>query len=114
VERSIIEAVTGTDVTVLVALLAANLVLSVLASLVKGTFTLRKVADFIPNRLVPLVGYLVIASLADLVGGWAAVAAATYAGLVALYSAGILAAIKSITGMKLPDVITEKDKAPRG
>lgn len=109
-ELNIIEAVTGPEVIALLALLAANWVLSIVAALAKGVFTFARVADFITTRLLPLVAYLVVAALADFVSGWEAVVVATYAGLVALYSTGILRALKSLTGLKLPAIISEKDK----
>lgn len=111
-EAFILNAVSGPEVIALVALLAANLILSILAALQKGTFSFRNLADFVPNRVVPLIAYFVVAALADFAGGYQAVAVAVYAGLVALYSTGVLKALKSM-GLKLPDVTTEKDRKPK-
>ena len=112
-EQSIINAVTGPAVIALVSLLVANVILSILAALKNGTFTFRKLGDFGSTRVLPLVGYFVVAALADMVEGWDAMRIAVYAGLISLYSAGMLAALKSLTGLKLPDIITEKEKKPK-
>lgn len=109
-ETAIVDAISGVEVIGLLALAAANFALSVTAALARGVFSFRKVANFIPTRLAPMVGYCVIAALANLMQGWAAVAVATYAGLVTLYGAGILAALRSLTGLRLPDSLTEKDR----
>lgn len=112
-ENAIVAAISGPEIIALLALIAANLILSIVAALAKGVFTFRKLADFIPTRVMPLFGYLVVAALADIVDGWDAVAIAIYAGLAALYTAGILAGLKSLTGLKIPDVISEKDRKPK-
>ena len=108
-EQILMQALTGPAMIALVALLAANLCLSVVAAIAKRVFTFRKLSDFVPRRVLPLVGYIIVAALAEVVDGWNAVAIATYAGLVALYATGILAALRSL-GLKLPDVVTEKEK----
>lgn len=92
----------------LVALMVANILLSVIAALAKGTFTFRNLGDFVPKRLLPLIGYFIVAPLAGFVDDMAAVAIAMYAGLVTLYTTGILAAIKSLTGLKIPNVLSDK------
>ena len=108
--NSIISAITGGPVIALLVLLAANLVLSLIAAIQKGTFNLAKLSDFIPKRLWPFLAYVVVALLAQAVAEFAAVAVVVYVGLVSLYVKGILAAVKSITGLAIPDVISEKLK----
>ncbi len=104
----IIELVTGPEVIALVALMAANVILSVVAAIKNHEFSFRNLGDFIPNRLMPLLAYLVLAALARYVPAWAAAAVTVYAGLIAMYGAGIAAAVKSITGIDIPDSFTER------
>ncbi len=104
----IIDVITGAEVIALVALMATNVILSIIAALSKGVFTFRKVGDFVSTRVVPLIAYMIVAMLAQAIGEWTAVVIAVYAGLVALYSAGILAALKSLTGLNIPNIFSEK------
>ncbi len=105
----IVEVVTGPLVTTLVALMVANILLAIVAAIKEGTFSFRNLGDFIPNRLLPLIAYVVLAALAKLVEGWQALAIAVYAGLLSMYGAGILSAIKKIFGdMPIPQMLTEK------
>jgi hypothetical protein len=94
----------------LVSLMAANVLLAIIAALKDNTFSFRNLGDFVPNRFLPLVVYIVIAFLSRISNEWVAVVVTVYAGLVAMYSAAILAAVKSITGIEIPNVITDKKK----
>ena len=104
----IIEVITGPEIIALVALMGVNVTLSIIAAIAKGEFTFRNLGDFVGTRVVPLIAYLVVALLAEALSDWTAAAIAVYAGLVALYGAGIAAAIKSLTGVSIPAVFTEK------
>jgi len=106
----IIEVITGPEIIALVALMAVNVILSITAAIAKGEFSFRNLGDFVGTRVVPLIAYLVVALLAEALGDWTAAAIAVYAGLVALYGAGIAAAIKALTGVSIPNVFTEKRK----
>jgi len=108
-DRIIIEAISGPEVIALVALMVANIVLALLAALKNGVFRLGNLADFIPKRLMPFFAYLIVVALAEFVKDYGAIAVVVYAGLVGLYSKGILAALKSLTGIQLPDIITKKN-----
>ena len=107
---AIVEVVTGPLVTSLVVLMVANILLAIVAAIKEGTFSFRNLGDFVPNRLLPLVAYVILAVLARLVDGWQALAVATYAGLVSMYAAGILSAIKRIFNgnIPIPQVLTDK------
>ena len=94
----------------LVALMTANVILAIIAAIKDKTFSFRNIGDFVPNRLLPMLAYVVIAILAKITDGWTPVVVAVYAGLVAMYSAAILDAVKSITGINIPNVITDKKK----
>ncbi len=106
----IIEVITGPEIIALVALMAANVILSITAAIAKGKFSFRNLGDFVGTRVVPLIAYLVVALLAEALGDWTPAALAVYAGLLALYGAGIAAAIKSLTGVSIPNIFTEKRK----
>ena len=104
----IIEVIAGPEIIALVALMAVNVILSIIAAIAKGEFSFRNLGDFVGTRVVPLIAYLVVALLAEVLGDWAPVALAVYAGLVALYGAGIAAAIRSLTGVNIPSIFAEK------
>jgi len=104
----IMEVVWGPEIIALVALMVANVLLAIIAALYKGEFSFRNLADFVPNRIMPLIAYIVVAILASVVDGWTAVAIAVYTGLIVLYGAGITAALKALTGINIPEVFTEK------
>lgn len=104
----IIEVITGPAIIALVALMGVNVTLSIIAAIAKGEFTFRNLGDFVGTRVVPLIAYVVVALLAEALDDWTAAAIAVYAGLVALYGAGIAAAIKSLTGVSIPNIFTEK------
>jgi len=106
----IIEVITGAEIIALVALMAANVILSIIAAITKGAFSFRNLGDFVGTRVVPLIAYVVVAVLAQALSDWTPAALTVYAGLVALYGAGIAAAIKSLTGVSIPDIFTEKSR----
>lgn len=106
----IMEVITGPEIIALVALMGCNIILSIIAAIAKGEFTFRNLGDFVGTRVMPLIAYMVVALLARVIDGWTPAAVAVYAGLVALYGAGIAAAVKSLTGVGIPDVFTEKRK----
>lgn len=107
-EAQLTEVITGVEMVALVALMGANILLSIIAAIKKGEFRFRNLADFVPNRVLPLIAYIIVALLAQVVTDWTAAAVTVYAGLVALYGAGIAAAIKSLTGVNIPDIFSEK------
>lgn len=104
----ILDVITGPEIIALVALMAANVFLSIIAAITKGEFTFRNLGDFVGKRVVPLIAYIAVALLAEVLDDWAPVAYTVYAGLVALYGSGIAAAIKALTKVKIPDIFTEK------
>ena len=106
----IMEVITGPEIIALVALMAVNVILSIIAAITKGEFSFRNLGDFVGTRVVPLIAYVVVALLAQVLDDWTAAAIAVYAGLVALYGAGIAAAVKSLTGVSIPNIFTEKRK----
>ena len=106
----IMQAITGPEIIALVALMAVNVILSIIAAIAKGEFSFRNLGDFVGTRVVPLIAYVVVALLAEVLDDWTPAALAVYAGLVALNGAGIAAAIKSLTGVSIPSIFTEKRK----
>lgn len=99
---------TGAETIALVALMAANVLLSIIAAIQKNVFSFRNLGDFVTTKIWPLLAYIIVAMLTQVIGEWAAVAIAVYAGLVALYSTGILAALKSLTGLNIPTILSER------
>ena len=104
----LLDAITGPEVIALVALMVANVVLSIIAAIHKNIFSFRNLGDFVHTRLWPFLGYLVVAALGEFVEGWTAAVIAVYVGLVAMYGTGIVAAIKSLTGIQIPNIFSEK------
>jgi len=107
---AIMQVVTGPAIIALVGLMAANIALSIIAAISKGEFSFRNLGDFVLTRVLPLVTYIIVALLAEIVDGWTAAVVTVYAALVALYGAGIAAAIKALTGVNIPAIFTEKRK----
>lgn len=107
-EQQIMEVVTGATTVGLVALMAGNVILSVIAAIAKKEFSFVNVGDFVLSRVLPLIAYIVVAILGTISGEMQALAVASYAGLVALYGTGIVRAIKSLTGVNIPNVFSEK------
>lgn len=99
----IIEVLKSAEMIALTALLGANVVLGIVAAFYTGSFELGKLGNFISQRVLPAIVYVVMAVLARFVDGYTAVAIAVYAGLVAMFGRGILTAIKDITGIEIPE-----------
>ncbi|MBA7688717.1 hypothetical protein ES703_97206 [subsurface metagenome] len=106
----IIEVISGPEIIALIALMGTNVLLSIIAAIAKGEFSFRNLGDFVGTRVMPLIAYIVVALLAEVLADWTPAALVVYAGLVALYGAGIAAAIKSLTGVSIPNVFTEKNR----
>lgn len=104
----LLEAISGPEVVALAALMVANVLLSIIAAISKNVFSFRNLGDFVHTRLWPFIGYLVVAALGEFVDGWTAAVIAVYIGLVAMYGSGIAAAIKSLTGIQIPNIFSEK------
>ena len=106
--EQILNSLLGADTIVLIALIVANLALSIVAAVQKKVFTFRKLGDFVNTRVLPFVAYLIVAGLAQVVTEAVVAQVAVYAGLIAMYVAAILAALKSITGLNIPSFLSEK------
>lgn len=113
ITMALANAVTGPEVVALVALMTANVVLSILAAIKNGKFTFRKVGDFAKTRILPLTAYIILNVMAQFIGGWMVAAGLVYAGLVAMYGTGILAAVKALTGVSIPRILTERENESR-
>lgn len=106
--EQILEVLTGAEIIALSSLMAGNVILSVIAALVKGVFKFRELGNFVGKKVGPLVVYIIVALFAEFSPDWAPLAIAAMAGLIAMYTSGILAAAKSL-GLPLPDIFTEKE-----
>ena len=108
--QTVIEVLKSNQVVALVAMLGANLILALVAAIQQKVFNLSKLSDFIPKRVAPFLAYIVVAMLAEVVVDFVALAITVYIALAGLYVKGIISAIKSITGLSIPDSISEKLK----
>jgi len=107
-EELLVEVLASGTMIALVALMLGNVLLSVIAAIAKKTFSFRNLGDFGLTRVLPMIGYIVMAILSNFADSLVAIEVATYAGLIALYSTGIIAALKSLTGINIPDILSEK------
>ena len=108
--QALIDVVTGGQMVGLVALLVANMVLSIAAAIKNSMFMWGEFGNFVTTRIWPLIAWIVVAGLLGSTGEWAGIANLVYVGIIAIYTRGILAGLKSLTGLPIPDVISEKGK----
>jgi hypothetical protein len=101
--NEIIEVLKSAEMIAVVSVMGANVILAIAASFRTGTFELGRLGDFIIQRVLPAMVYIVVAVLAKLVDGYTAVSLAVFAGLMAMYGRGILTAIKDLTGIEIPE-----------
>lgn len=105
--NQLVAVLTGNEVIALMGLGVGNVVLSMIVALVKGVFTFDEFPRFILTRVAPLIAYIFVAVFAAFSFEWEPVRIAVLVGLIALYTKGILAAVRSLTGLPIPDILTE-------
>ena len=105
---ALMEAASGPEVIGLIGLMMANVILSITASLYHKEFAFRNLGDFVLKRALPLVTYIALATISKFSAGWDVGAIAVYVGLVAMYGSGIAAAVKSLTGISIPNIFSER------
>jgi hypothetical protein len=105
--NALVEVVKSTQMNVMIGLLIAALVLGVAAAIKDKSFQWGKFGDFVPDKIWPLIAWVVVAALAGLSGEWSSIGALVYAGVIAIYTKGILGSVKTLTGLDIPDAISK-------
>jgi hypothetical protein len=103
VVAAIVSVATGGMLQGLVVLLVVAIILGVIAAIKGKTFTWGNFGKFVPDKVWPLVVWMCVAVLAQTSGTWDWLSATVYAGVIALYTKGILGSVKEITGFNIPE-----------
>jgi len=105
-----IEIANGTKLMVIVALIAANFLAGIVASIYTRAFQLRKVGDFLLTRVLPYIfGYFAIVIVAMIQPTWQTWIPIVWGIIVASLSGAILANLKHL-GLNLPDSLAGDKK----
>ena len=92
----------GARLSVLAALIVANLLTGVAVSIYTKNFRLKAVGDFLLSRVLPYVlGYLSVVVVAVIEPAWQAAVTAVWAVIIAALTGAILANLKEL-GINLP------------
>ena len=95
----------GTKLTILVAMIFANLVTGLAASVFTGAFRLKQVADFLLTRVLPhVLSYFTVTLVAVVEPAWQPAVTVVWALIMAALSGAILANLKEM-GIDLPDLL---------
>ena len=102
--------VNGTKLTVLVAMVFANLLTGVAVSIYTKTFRPKLVADFLVSRVLPyLVSYLAVGVIAVVEPSWKAAVAVVWGLIIVALAGAILTNLKEM-GINLPDFLGGEKK----
>lgn len=95
--------VNGTKLSILVAMIFANLVTGVAVSIWTKIFRLKAVGDFLLSRVLPYVlGYFAVVIVAVVQPAWEIAVTIVWAVIIAALAGAILANLKEM-GIKLPE-----------
>jgi len=98
----------GTKLSILVALIFANLVTGVAVSIWTKTFRLKAVGDFLLSRVLPYVlSYFAVVLVAVVEPAWQPAVTAVWAVIIAALVGAILANLKEM-GINLPESLAGK------
>lgn len=98
----------GTKLSILVAMIAANLILGLAVSIYTKTFRLKAVADFLVSRVLPYVlGYFAVVILAIVIPAWGVAVTIVWGVIILALAGAILAKLKEM-GIKLPESLAGK------
>ena len=93
----------GTKLSILAALIFANLVTGVAVSIWTKTFRLKAVGDFLLSRVLPYVlGYFAVVIVAVVQPAWEIAVTIVWAVIIAALAGAILVNLKEM-GIKLPE-----------
>ncbi len=100
----------GTKLTILVAMIFANLITSVAVSIYTKTFRLKALGDFLLTRVLPyILGYFAVAFIAVVETTWQPAVTVVWGIIIASLVGAILTNLKEI-GINLPDSIAGEKK----
>ena len=98
----------GAKLSVLVGMIAANLILGVAVSIYTKTFRLKAVGDFLLSRVLPYVlSYFAVVIVAIVEPAWSIVVTVVWGVIIAALAGAILVNLKEL-GIKLPDTLAGK------
>lgn len=97
--------VDGTKLSVLAAMIFANLLTGIATSVYSRTFRLKAVADFLVTRVLPyLLSYMAIGAVGVFEPAWRPFIAVVWGLIIAALAGAILANLREM-GVKLPDIL---------
>ena len=102
--------VNGTKLTILVAMVFANLLTGIAVSIYTGSFRLKLVADFLVSRVLPyLISYLAVGVVAVVEPSWKAAVTVVWGLIIVALAGAILTNLKEM-GINLPDFLGGEKK----
>jgi len=97
--------VNGTKLSVLVAMVFANLLTGIAVSIYTGSFRLKLVADFLVSKVLPyLVNYMAVAIVAVVEPSWKAAVTVVWGLIIVALAGAILTNLKEM-GISIPDFL---------
>ena len=102
--------VNGTKLTILVAMVFANLLTGIAVSIYTGSFRLKLVADFLVSRVLPyLISYLAVGVVAVVEPSWKAAVTVIWGLIIVALAGAILTNLKEM-GISIPDFLGGEKK----
>lgn len=99
----------GTKLSVLAAMIFANLATGIAVSVYTRTFRLKAIADFLMTRVLPYVlSYLAVGAVAVVEPSWKTAVMVVWALIAAALAGAILTNLKEM-GIKLPDFLAGEE-----
>ena len=95
----------GAKLSILVAMVSANLLTGIAVSIYTSTFRLKLVADFLVSKVLPyLVSYLAVSIVAVFEPSWKAAVTVVWGLIIAALAGAVLTNLKEM-GINLPDFL---------
>ena len=102
--------VNGTKLTILVAMVFANLLTGIAVSIYTGSFRLKLVADFLVSKVLPyLISYLAVGVVAVVEPSWKAAVTVVWGLIIVALAGAILTNLKEM-GISIPDFLGGEKK----
>ncbi len=102
--------VNGTKLSILVAMIFANLVTGVAVSIFTGTFRLKAIANFLLTRVLPyILSYFAVGVIAIVEPCWKAAVTVVWGLIIAALAGAILTNLKEM-GISIPDFLGGEKK----